>query len=81
MQSSSGKSVCQRKTTMIASYSVVNAVKRGIFGSIAASRTKARLRHFGSLLEFSPCCAARSLVEAFDRCSTALTACMVVAQS
>jgi AraC-like DNA-binding protein len=33
---------------------------------------EARLRHFATVLGFSPCCAASSLSEAFDRCSAAL---------
>ena len=58
----------------------VSTVLCGVFGPIAASCTNARLRHFTTVLGFSPCCAASFLNEAFDRCSAALTACVVVAQ-
>lgn len=69
-----------RLCAIIASSLVVTTVERGVFGPITAACTKERLRHFATVLGFSPCCAASSLGEAFDRGSAALTACVVVAQ-
>src|SRR6516162_2120164 len=76
---SSGKSVCLRKATAIASSSSAKTVERGSFGPMGASWTKDRFFHLATVLGLMPWRSASSLAVAFDRCIAALIACVVVA--
>jgi hypothetical protein len=63
-----------------ASSSGVSTGDRASFGPIRLSSTLARLRHFRTVLGLIPKRSASAATEAFDRCHSARTACVVLAQ-
>jgi hypothetical protein len=53
-QSSSGKSVCRRKATTIASSSIASTVDFGSFGPVRRSATEVRFFHFATVFWLIP---------------------------